>query len=139
MKRQTAGFTLIELVIVLLIVAVLAAIALPSYTNYIVRGNRAAAQSYMLDLAQREQQFLLDNRGYANQATLFALLPPPSQVAAQYTVQLLPAPDNTATPPTYTINAAPIAGTIQAREGEPTLTLNQAGTKVGSKNGIPVW
>ncbi|MFO7635560.1 MAG: type IV pilin protein [Caldilinea sp.] len=77
------GFTLIELMITVAIVAILAAIAYPSYTQYVIRGHRAAAQAEMMDIANRQQQFFLANRSYAT--TLAGLnydLSP--EVAARY-------------------------------------------------------
>ncbi len=52
------GFTFVELMITVAIIGILVAIALPSYRQYILRGNRAAAQAEMMDIANREQQFL---------------------------------------------------------------------------------
>lgn len=79
------GFTLIELMITVVIIGILAAIALPSYTQYIVRSNRAAAQAAMMDIANLEQQYLLANRSYGNyaaiQATGYSL---PGEVSAKY-------------------------------------------------------
>jgi type IV pilus assembly protein PilE len=124
MKRRVGGFTLIELAIVMVIVAILAAIALPSYTRYVVRGNRSAAQSYMTDLAGREQQYLLDNRSYANQATIFLSDPVPSNVSKFYGVTVATPAGN---PPRFTITATPVAGTMQASDG--TLTLTESGAK----------
>jgi type IV pilus assembly protein PilE len=63
-KVKQGGFTLIELMITVAIVGILAAVAYPSYTNYVKKGLRRAAQAQMLDIANREQQFLLGNRAY---------------------------------------------------------------------------
>jgi type IV pilus assembly protein PilE len=63
-KVKEGGFTLIELMIVVAIVGILAAVAYPSYTDHIRKGVRRAAQAQMLDIANREQQFLLSNRVY---------------------------------------------------------------------------
>lgn len=82
---QHRGFTLIEVMITVVIVAILAAVALPSYTRYVMRAKRTAAQAEMMDIANRQQQFLMANRSYANKVTLAAsgyTLPP--EVAANY-------------------------------------------------------
>ena len=60
----STGFTLIEVLITLVIVAILVTIALPMYTNHLVRVNRAAAERFMLEIANREEQFMLDQRSY---------------------------------------------------------------------------
>jgi type IV pilus assembly protein PilE len=61
--RRT-GFTLLELVIIVAIVGILAAIALPSYAQYVIRANRAQAKQFLEDIANRQEQYLLDQRGY---------------------------------------------------------------------------
>jgi len=85
-QRRQGGFTLIELMVVIAIVAILIAIVLPAYQNQVIRGHRAAAKSEMLEIANRQQQFLLANRAYADKTTLetsgYAL---PTAVAANYT------------------------------------------------------
>jgi len=78
------GFTLIELMIVVAIVGILAAVAFPAYTDYVIRANRSAAQAAMMDIVNRQQQFLLINRTYADQATLNAIYTLPQDVATKY-------------------------------------------------------
>ena len=58
------GFTMIEVMIVVAIVAVLAAIALPNYSDYIKRGKIIEATSGLSDMRTRYEQFYLDNRTY---------------------------------------------------------------------------
>ncbi len=63
-SRRHRGFTLIELMVVVAVVAVLTMIAYPSYQNYVVRANRSQAQQFLMDIAQREEQFRLDQGQY---------------------------------------------------------------------------
>ena len=67
-RRATFGFTLIELMIVVAIIGVLAAIAFPSYETYVIKSNRRATQAFMLDVANREKQYFLDARVYLDVA-----------------------------------------------------------------------
>jgi type IV pilus assembly protein PilE len=118
---RLAGFTLIELLIAVAIVAILAAIALPSYQAQIRKGHRAAAQSYMMDLAQREGQYLLDARAYAStEAALGATTP--ADVASYYTIGIT-AP--VASPPAFAITATAIGA--QTADGD--LSIDNKGAK----------
>jgi type IV pilus assembly protein PilE len=83
-KRSQGGFTLIELMMVVAIVAILLAIVLPAYQNQIIRGHRAAAKSEMLEIANRQQQYLLSNRAYTNDLSLLGGYTLPLDVAAKY-------------------------------------------------------
>lgn len=58
------GFSLIELMIVVAIIGILAAIALPSYSNYVKRGKAAEATSSLADARVKMEQFFQDNRTY---------------------------------------------------------------------------
>jgi len=126
MNRRNSGFTLIELMITVVIMAILVAIAYPSYTRYIARSNRTAAQSYLMDLAQREQQYLLDARTYADDATIKAVDGVPSNVAAQYKIEVKPPTPTT----TFEIWATPWPGSIQAVNNEPVLKITNTGDKI---------
>lgn len=122
-RRNRRGFTLIEMLVTVAIVAILAGVALPSYRQYIIRGNRSAAQAQMLDIANREEQFLLANRAYADKTTLtasgYAL---PSEVSSNYDYDVVP---GTGAAPSYTITFTPKNG--QSSDGD--LTLDSSGAK----------
>ncbi|SEQ85738.1 type IV pilus assembly protein PilE [Azotobacter beijerinckii] len=124
--KKKRGFTLIELMITVAIVAILAAIAYPSYQQYVIRGNRAAAQAQMMDIASRQQQFLLANRAYASKTALessgYSL---PSDVAARYTYDVTL---GTGALPSFVITFT--AKGAQLADG--ALTLNSAGVKAPS-------
>ncbi|SEI38134.1 type IV pilus assembly protein PilE [Azotobacter beijerinckii] len=124
--KKKRGFTLIELMIAVAIVAILAAIAYPSYQQYVIRGNRAAAQAQMMDIASRQQQFLLANRAYASKTALessgYSL---PSDVAARYTYDVTL---GTGALPSFVITFTATG----AQEDDGVLTLNSAGVKTPS-------
>ena len=120
---QSRGFTLIELMIVVAIIGILSAIAIPSYGKYLAKARRADAQTFLLDIAQRQQKYVMDARSYATDLATLAMTVP-STVSPYYTVTIT-AP--AATPPTFIATAAPIAGTPQANDG--TLTVDQQGAK----------
>lgn len=131
MHRKLFGFSLIELMVTVVIVAILAAVAVPAYTGYVQRANRSAAQQFMMEVSSRAEEYRLDARQYPTAigtGTGELDVSVPSGVSDYYNVSL--SANNTATPPTYTVTAAPKAGTMQ--EGESTLTLNSAGVKTPS-------
>ena len=65
-SKDSQGFTLIEMLIVVVIIGILASVAIPSYNQFLQDGRRAEGQSALLDLAARQEQFFLENRTYTN-------------------------------------------------------------------------
>lgn len=118
------------------IIGILAAIAYPSYTSHLLKSRRASAQAHLLDIAQRQQQYLLDARIYANSAQLNVTTP--SDVSTYYTIAI--APDNTAgVPPSFTVTATPIAGTAQVNDKCGTLGIDNTGNKTVSTGASGCW
>ena len=70
MKKPFAGFTLIEMLVVVAIVAILAAIAYPSYQNYIMRTRRADAKELAVRIAATEERYFTNLNRYADLATI---------------------------------------------------------------------
>ena len=122
--KDAKGFTLIEMMIVVAIIGILAAIGIPQYQQYVMKGNRAATQSFMMDVANRQKQYLLDARAYAPDLATLGMGTLPSEVSKHYTVTMnVPG----GTPPTFVVTATPIPNKPQAADG--ALTLNDVGAK----------
>ena len=102
-RRAAAGFTLIEVMVVVAIVGILAAVAYPSYQDYVTRGQIAEGTSTLADTRVRLEQFFQDNRTYigACAAGTVAVLPGNGGQLQYFTISC---PVLTAT--TYTIQAA---------------------------------
>ena len=67
-RKRNSGFTIIELMIVLVIVAILLALAYPSYVNYVRKANRGEAQQILLNWAINQEIFRSNNPSYATAA-----------------------------------------------------------------------
>ena len=110
------GFTLIELMIVVVIVAILSAIAVPAYQNYVIRTYRTTAQSDLMGFAQAMEKEYALNFTYANAAagTTYPSESPLDGVNKRYDLEIISA-DLTTT--TFTLRAVPKAGSTQVGDG----------------------
>jgi type IV pilus assembly protein PilE len=131
------GFTLIELLVAVAIVGILAAIAYPSYTRYVARGNRSAAESFMLEVTSRQERYLVDARQYAPDLTTLSMSVPDT-VSGHYGVTLV---NVITTPPGYTVQAVPSGTQATHDTGCGTLTLSSLGSKgaTGPSGATSCW
>ena len=144
--RQAAGFTLIELMIVLAIIAILTVIAYPSYQRYIVKSNRQAARSMVYAIADRQEQFFLDNKAYAVDLSTLGYTDDTIYVGRDgqlsgagaedliYSLQIVDAADTS-----YTVLAEP-QGTQADRDTDcGNLSLTSSGQRDRSGDGENCW
>lgn len=125
-RRTTCGFTLIELMIAVAIVAILTQIAYPAYTSQIRKGKRATAQAALMDIASKEQTYLLDRRQFTSDTTALGFSAP-KEIEGAYTFSFdaTPAYSPSGSPPAFRAIATPSAA-LQAK-GEQTLAVNHLG------------
>lgn len=132
--KKKAGFTLIELMVVVAIVAMLALIAYPSYQRYVKKAHRGQAQALMLDAMNREEQYILDKRNYTNSFTSMGLTFDEFDCTSVGTecknifYKITIAPNNAATPPNFTITAT----ALNQQVSDGNLTLDSTGAKTPS-------
>ena len=136
---RNRGFTLMELMIVVAVVGILAAIALPAYEQQVRKSRRAGAQTLLMAIAAQEQQVLLDQRSYTDPV---GACPNVADAAALLSTFKVPAPDNffgyytlcvtvvAGPPPTFTVTATPQSlGGQNLDLGGAALTIDNTGAK----------
>lgn len=133
LQPKQKGFTLIELMIAVAIIGILLSIAIPSYKDYMIRGARSAAQTYLSDLAQRQELIFQDARAYSSTVGDFPTIPP--DIASRYQAPTFaataPAPG---VPATYSITLKPIVGGMMKDDGDLVVNSQGARTRNGSIN-----
>ena len=127
-RKRILGFTVIELMIVVMIVAILVALAYPSYIQYVRKSKRGDAQQMLMNWSVNQEIWRSNNTAYAGAGDI---TPPCSQVGADCDYGFTVAAGTT----TYTLTATALEGNDQendtAKDGTPCspMTLNQNGQK----------
>jgi type IV pilus assembly protein PilE len=127
--QRSHGFTLIEVMIVVAIIGILSAIAVPAYGDYVKRGKIVEAVSALSDMRIKMEQYFQDNRSYAGACVAGTVAPLPP-ATANFTFSCTPAPDAT----TYTIVAT---GVTTSNMNGFVYTVNQANAR--SSTGGSGW
>jgi type IV pilus assembly protein PilE len=152
MGRDQNGFSMIELMIAVAIVAILTAIAIPTYQKQVMQSRESSAKSALLDLARREETYYsannyytteLDSLGYAN-INSNTIQVPNNTNEAYYTVTISPASSGT-TASSYTATATPVAGSTQVKDPCGTYQIDYLGNQTNngtsgtSSGGLSCW
>jgi type IV pilus assembly protein PilE len=135
MRRHSMGFTLIESMITVAIIAIVAAIAYPSYQDYVIRSRRGSVAVCLTEVSQFMERFYTTNLRYdistADVVVAIPALQCRTDLATHYTISFNGAPTAT----TYAIQAAPQGVQASKDTSCGTLGLNQAGAKSESGTG----
>ena len=135
---RSRGFTLIDLLIAIAIMAILMRIAFPTYQAYIVRSSRQAAQSELVALANAQERIFLNSNAYSVDASTSVTAAYTGQSGGGLGVTSGKSKDNrytfsvAGTAVTFTLTATPVTGTPQAGDGN--LAITETGQRTwGSK------
>jgi type IV pilus assembly protein PilE len=145
-RNAQRGFSLIELMIVVAIIAIISAFAYPSYDRYVIKTKRSVAQNALLQVADRQQQFFMDNKRFAADITNLGFPANPyviddngtstvaSDADAVYSLSL-----SNVTATTWTATAAPLNSQLSRDTYCGSLTITQTGAKSKSGASDECW
>jgi type IV pilus assembly protein PilE len=135
MRVRMQGVTLIELVIVVVIIGILASIAVPTYSQYVLRSHRVEAKSALMKLAAAQEQYYVQNNTYATAAKLSTAPPgglgiPATTENGWYTIAIADGASTAA------YSATATAAGSQTRDTKcASFTINQLGQKTATNSG----
>ena len=142
-RSSVSGFTLIELMVVVVVIGILAAIGYPAYTEHMLKSRRTDAKTALADVASRQQQYFADNKTYAlNNGELgIAGISP----KGYYTVTVqgqngVPSGGGGTIYTSFTATAQPAPGSPQLGDTKcGSLVVNSAGKKTVTGSGTNCW
>jgi type IV pilus assembly protein PilE len=134
---KTSGFSLIEMMVVVVVIAILTAIAIPIYERYVQESRRTAAKTGLMDVASREEKYFSTNNTYTANLTLLgytgsgASITVPNNTPATdyYTITVAPSGSSSSD---FTATAIPITGSTQQSDVCGNYTLTDLGVQGNS-------
>jgi type IV pilus assembly protein PilE len=152
MRKDSRGFSLIELMIVVAIIGVLAAIAMPSYRDYVYRANRTVAKTVLMEIVGKQEGFYTDRKRYAEvlgpqsatnnlgyDAAVIFIKPDGTKDDETSSDAIYRVTLSAATMTSFTVQAEPINGQLKDTKCV-NLTVDNVGTKAATgTNSADCW
>ena len=122
--RAAAGFTLIELMITLLVIAILSAIAYPIYEHQMIESRRTEARSALLELAAREERYYATQNAYTTSASQLGYTGSwPIDIGTDQMYEMT-VPVLKSNPPYFKLTAVPVPGSVQQQQDTTCASLS---------------
>ncbi|MGC8519602.1 MAG: type IV pilin protein [Steroidobacteraceae bacterium] len=129
--RTAVGFTLIELMITLLVIAILSAVAYPIYEHQVIESRRTEARSALLELAAREERYYATQNAYTTSASSLGYTGTWPITIGSDNMYEMEAPQLSNNPPGYTLTVVPVPGSVQQQNDTTcaSFSVNSAGVE----------